>query len=52
MEKTTRNVIIVLSVVAAIGVTVFVFRDNIFGKKIHTGVTKESKQNTIKLTRG
>lgn len=55
MERTTK-IIITVSVIAILGITVYAFRDKIFGKGksskvVDRGVTKEAKQNTVKFVK-
>jgi len=55
MERTTK-IIIAIGVIAILGITVYAFRDKIFGKTqssrvVNRGVTKEAKQNTVKFVK-
>jgi hypothetical protein len=55
MERNTK-IIITVSIIAILGITVYAFRDKIFGKTqsnkvVVRGVTKEAKQNTVKFVK-
>lgn len=50
MEKSTRNILILIFVLAT-GATAYYFYDKSKSGKVNLGVTADSKKDTIKFTR-